>query len=128
MTVLIVDDSALMRRIVRQALEQAGVPPATMLEACNGAEGLAALERGAPDLVLCDVHMPVMDGIAFLHERAARGLAPETPVLMVTADAGDPLLHEAASVGAQGFISKPFSISQMRDCVMPLLGGAPSSR
>jgi two-component system chemotaxis response regulator CheY len=127
MRVLIIDDSTLMRRIVGKALREAGLPLDEVLEGGNGAEGIAILQQltaeGRPaDLVLCDVHMPVMDGVGFLRERAVLGLT--TPVVMVTADAGDPLVHEALAAGAQGFIAKPFSSGQIREQLATLVGCA----
>jgi two-component system chemotaxis response regulator CheY len=119
MRVLIVDDSALMRRIVAKALREAGLVLDEVVEAGNGADGIRALEQSSVsfDLILCDVHMPALDGLGFLRERAARGLN-SAPVVMVTADAGDPLIQQAIASGAQGFISKPFSAEQIRERVM----------
>jgi two-component system chemotaxis response regulator CheY len=127
MKVLIVDDSALMRRIVGKALREAGLDIDEVFEAGNGVEGIATLERlaaegQAPHLVLCDVHMPVMDGVGFLLERAARGLVG-APVVMVTADASDPLVALALSSGARGFIAKPFSAEQIRAQVLAIAEG-----
>ncbi len=122
MRVLIIDDSALMRRIVAKALREAGVELDEVAEAANGAEGVARLaslaaEGRAPDLVLCDVHMPVMDGVGFLGERAARELT-KPPVVMVTADPSDPLVAQAVAAGAAGFIAKPFSAEQVREQIL----------
>ena len=119
MRVLIIDDSALMRRIVTKALREAGLQLEEVLEAGNGAEGVAMLQQlatggQAPDLILCDVHMPVMDGVSFLRERSALRLAG-APVIMVTADASDPMVAEALASGASGFIAKPFSAEQIRE-------------
>ena len=116
MRVLIVDDSALMRRIVGKALREAGLALEKVVEAGNGMEGIAALEKYGDsfDLILCDVHMPALDGVGFLRERAVRGLAT-TPVLMVTADASDPLVARALAEGARGFIAKPFSAERIRE-------------
>lgn len=125
MRVLIIDDSALMRRIVGKAVRDAGLAIAEIVEAGNGAEGIAALQRlaesgQAPDLVLCDVHMPVLDGVGFLSERAVQGLAG-APVVMVTADASDPMVAQAMTAGATGFIAKPFSAEQVRAQIAALL-------
>lgn len=124
MRVLIIDDSALMRRIVAKALREAGVELDEVVEAGNGAEAIARLasldaEGREVDLILCDVHMPGMDGVGFLKERAARGLT-RTPVVMVTADPSDPLVAQAVAVGAAGFIAKPFSANQVREQVLAL--------
>jgi two-component system chemotaxis response regulator CheY len=78
--------------------------------------------------------MPLLDGPGFLLEKARRRLAPQTPVVMITADASDPHLLHAIAAGAQGYISKPFTLEQMQVRVasllpaiapQPQIGGAP---
>jgi two-component system chemotaxis response regulator CheY len=115
-----------MRKIVEAALRHAGPEVSAVLHASNGLEGLAELERAAArgesfDLVLCDVHMPVMDGLGFLKERPRRNLAPGVPVVMITADATDPYLLLAIAAGAQGYIAKPFTLEQMHTRVVSLM-------
>ena len=125
MRVLIIDDSVVMRRIVESALRHAGLEVTEVLEAPNGSAGLAVLEESAPDkpidLILCDVHMPMLDGPGFLVEKRSRNLAPAVPVLMITADTSDPYLLRAIAAGAQGYISKPFTLEQMQAGIAPLL-------
>jgi two-component system chemotaxis response regulator CheY len=124
--ILIVDDSVVMRIIVERALSHAGLDLSEVLQAANGIEGLAALEQaaisGAPiDLILSDVHMPVMDGVDFLLEKQRRNLAPGVPVIMITADGNDELAERAVASGAQGYISKPFTLEQIRTKVVSML-------
>jgi len=126
MRVLIVDDSVVMRMIVERALHQLGLGVTQVLQAANGAEALAALEDDAAssslvDLILSDVHMPIMDGLHFLLERQRRNLASGVPFVMITADATDPDLLQAIASGAQGFISKPFKLDQLQAVIAPLL-------
>ena len=64
--VLIVDDSSVMRKIVERALRQAGLDLSEVAEASNGAEALAEIQKGVPDMILSDINMPVMDGLEFL--------------------------------------------------------------
>ncbi|HXE07352.1 MAG TPA: response regulator [Acidobacteriaceae bacterium] len=125
MRVLIIDDSALMRRIVGKALREARLELEEIVEAGNGAEGIAAMEQSGElfDLILCDVHMPGLDGVGFLRELAARGLTTAR-VVMVTSDACDPLVELALAAGASGFIAKPFSVEQIRNLVLDLAGTA----
>jgi two-component system chemotaxis response regulator CheY len=130
MRVLIVDDSAVMRRIVEGALRHSGLELTEVLQAANGAEALATLERAAAEhqpfhLILCDVHMPILDGLGFLIEKPRRNLAPGVPVVMITADATDPHLLRAIAAGAQGYISKPFTLGQMQASVASLLHATP---
>ncbi len=122
MRVMIVDDSAVMRRIVESALRNAGCVLTEVLQAANGAEALAQIERTPAhslplDLILCDVHMPVTNGLAFLREKRARGLALGVPVGMITADPSDPHLLNALASGAAGYIAKPFTPEQMLACM-----------
>lgn len=117
---MIIDDSALMRRIVAKALRETGIEMNEVLEAGNGAEGIAVLRDKTTDLIFCDVHMPAMDGVSFLRQRSALGFAT-MPVIMVTADAGDPMVAEALASGASGFIAKPFSSQEVREQVLALM-------
>jgi CheY-like chemotaxis protein len=68
--VWIVDDSSVMRRIIERALRQAGLDLGEVLEASNGAEGLAEGQKGGLDIILSDINMPVMDGLEFLKNLA----------------------------------------------------------
>jgi two-component system, chemotaxis family, chemotaxis protein CheY len=126
MRILIIDDSAVMRKIVENTLRHSGLELGEVLHAANGAEGLAVLETLTHplDLILCDVHMPVMDGLGFLLERPRRNLAPGMPVVMITADESDPHLLDAIAAGAHGYISKPFTLEQMQTSVTALLNSA----
>ena len=83
MRVLIIDDSVVMRKIVESALRHASLDISEVFTAANGAEALARLEALAErgnslSLILCDVHMPVLDGLGFLTERSRRNLLPRT--------------------------------------------------
>lgn len=123
MRVLIVDDSAVMRTIVERGLRQAGVDDLQVCHAANGAEGLAELERAQGpglgfDLILSDIHMPVMDGTELMAEARRRGLARGVPVVLITAQT-----EGLAAAGACEFqrLIKPFTLEQMRESLGPLL-------
>jgi two-component system, chemotaxis family, chemotaxis protein CheY len=81
---LIIDDSSVMRKIVERSLRQAGVNLTQVLEAGNGAEALAVLEQSQVDLILCDINMPIMDGLEFVKELAGVSNAKGVPVVMIT--------------------------------------------
>ncbi|MBZ5503170.1 MAG: response regulator [Acidobacteriia bacterium] len=122
--VLIVDDSAVMRKIVERCLRQAGIDVKEVIEAANGVEGLAAVQQGPMDLILSDINMPAMDGLEFL--QGLRGLdnAKNTPVVMITTEGSESRVVEALSAGARGYIRKPFTPDQVKERVSPLLDGA----
>jgi two-component system, chemotaxis family, chemotaxis protein CheY len=121
--VLIVDDSAVMRKIVERALRQAGLDLTEVLEASNGAEGLVQVEKGALDMILSDINMPVMDGLEFLKNLATMESAKGVPVVMITTEGSEARVVEALSAGARGYLRKPFTPEQVKERVAPLLGG-----
>jgi two-component system chemotaxis response regulator CheY len=123
--VLIVDDSAVMRKIVERCLRQAGLELKEVIEAGNGIEGLAAVQQGSMDLILSDINMPAMDGLEFLEGLRSLDNAKGTPVVMITTEGSESRVVEALSAGARGYIRKPFTADQVRERVSPLLEEAP---
>lgn len=119
--VLIVDDSSVMRKIVERALRQAGLDIAEVVEASNGAEALAEVQKGSLDLILSDINMPVMDGLEFLKGVAGVECAKGVPVVMITTEGSEARVVEALSAGARGYLRKPFTSEQVKERVIPLL-------
>src|SRR5437764_2613603 len=119
---LIVDDSSVMRKIVERSLRQAGLDLAEVLEAANGAEGLAVLGEHVVDLILCDINMPVMDGIEFVRSLRSVPNAKGVPVVMITTEGSESHVVQALSAGATGYIRKPFTYEQVKEHVVPVLG------
>ncbi|MFY9561135.1 MAG: response regulator [Terriglobales bacterium] len=122
---LIVDDSSVMRKIVERSLRQAGIELEQVFEASNGAEALGALRDHAVDLVLCDINMPVMDGLEFVRQAARVESAKGVPIVMITTEGGESHVVEALSCGARGYIRKPFTPDQVKEHVLPVLGKKP---
>lgn len=111
--VLIVDDDRVIRQCIAETLREEGYEPIT---AAHGAEALAKLRDGpgAPDVILLDMRMPVMDGWAFAREYR-RLPGPHAPIVVITAahDALDRVLE----IGAEGVLPKPFDLDQVVDAV-----------
>ncbi|MGB9205059.1 MAG: response regulator [Terriglobales bacterium] len=122
---LIIDDSSVMRKIVERSLRQAGVELEKVVEASNGAEALAALQDNVVDLILCDINMPVMDGLEFVRQVAAVENAKGVPIVMITTEGSESHVVAALSAGARGYIRKPFTPDQVKEHVLPLLGSKP---
>lgn len=118
---MIVDDSSVMRKIVERSLRQAGVELATVFEAGNGAEALGVLAENQVDLILCDINMPVMDGLEFVKQLSGVENAKGAPVVMITTEGSEAHVVQALSHGARGYIRKPFTPDQVREHVVPLL-------
>jgi two-component system chemotaxis response regulator CheY len=119
---LIIDDSSVMRKIVERSLRQAGLELSEVREASNGAEALGALKDSGVDLILCDINMPVMDGIEFLRQLQGQEHAKGVPVVMITTEGSESHVVQALSIGARGYIRKPFTPEQVKEHVIPLLG------
>lgn len=120
---LIIDDSSVMRKIVTRSLRQAGIDLSQVLEAGNGAEALAVLQESQVDLILCDINMPVMDGLEFIKQLPGVANAKDVPVVMITTEGSESHVVQALSCGARGYIRKPFTEEQVKEHVIPVLGG-----
>ncbi len=105
-TALVVDDSATMREMVSYTLKQAGFEPLT---GGNGQEGLDRLTGQPVDLIITDLNMPVMDGLAFIAAVRAREEYKFTPILMLTTEAQADMKQKGKAVGATGWLVKPFN-------------------
>ena len=121
--VLIVDDSAVMRKIVERSLRQAGVEVSEVCEANNGVEALALVKEAPFDLILSDINMPMMDGLEFVRQLQEVENAKDVPVVMITTEGSESRVVEALSCGARGYIRKPFTVDQIKEYVAPLLEG-----
>ena len=119
---LIVDDSSVMRKIVERSLVQAGLELTAVLGAGNGAEALGLLAENQVDLILCDINMPVMDGLEFVKQLPGVPNAKGVPVVMITTEGSEAHVVQALSAGARGYIRKPFTPDQVKEHVLPLLG------
>lgn len=115
---LVVDDEAGIRMTVRMCLEGAGY---TIYEAADGAEALEKAQRYAPNLVLLDLAMPVMDGMSVLAD--IRNILPHYPikVIVATAHGSVKTAIEAMRLGASDFLEKPFTPDDLRASVAAVL-------
>ena len=107
MKVLIVDDFATMRRILKNILKQIGLK--NISEADNGKAALKELKQEKFDLILCDWNMPEMPGIELLNQVRADDALKSIPFVMVTAEAKKENILEAVKAGVNSYIVKPFT-------------------
>lgn len=121
---LVVDDSAMMRKVITRAATLTGVPIERIFEAENGQQGLAILEAEAVDAVITDVNMPVMGGIEFLQQIAARGCWDHLLRIVVSTDGSDLRRSEASELNVQLYVEKPFRPEAIRDALAELAGAA----
>jgi two-component system chemotaxis response regulator CheY len=119
--VLIVDDSATMRKIVMRGLRQAGFDIGDCKEAGDGVEGLAALQGSKVDLILSDVNMPNMNGLDFVKAVSEKLAAAAPPIVMITTEGSEEVIKEAMSRGAKGYLKKPFTPDKIQEVIGPFL-------
>jgi len=125
--VLVVDDSAAIRKILQRVLRQTGMAIGNIFEAGDGKEALALLGQQKVSLVMTDINMPNMDGLQLL---AAMKGAPDLstiPVVMVTTEGGEAKVGEAVRLGAAGYVRKPFSADQIKEKLAGFLPGTTPS-
>lgn len=113
--ILIVDDSATMRKIIARVLRQADVAVGAVLEAANGVEGLARLASD-PDiaLILSDVDMPEMNGAELVAAVRAERDGTSLPVVMISTEGSESTLRSAMARGANAYVTKPFTPDSIR--------------
>ena len=126
MRALIIDDSAVMRKVIERALRQSGLDLSEVVQASNGEEALEVLRADGSHpskirLIISDINMPVMDGLQFLEARRDQKLAEGVPIVMITTEGSEPFVLRAIAAGAQGYICKPFTADQVKARVVPLL-------
>jgi two-component system chemotaxis response regulator CheY len=115
MDVLIVDDSAAIRKILRRVLQQTELPLGQVIEAADGAEALAALKQQKVNLILSDINMPNMDGLQLLTALKASPEWKDIPVVMITTEGSQAKVLEAVQAGAAGYVRKPFTADQIKE-------------
>jgi len=113
--VLVVDDSAAIRKILQRVLRQTGMAIGTVYEAGDGQEALEVLKAHKVDLVLSDINMPKMDGIQLLGAIKATAEWSAIPVMMITTEGGETKVGEAVRLGASGYVRKPFTADQIKE-------------
>jgi len=126
LTILLIDDEPFMRSLLERVLFEFGTR--NILNAENGEEGLRIVRtRKKIDLVICDLEMPTMDGFAFVRElrRDEDPKVAATPVLILTGHSDEDNVHDALSLGINGFLVKPISRGTLESRVVAALKSPP---
>ena len=121
--IIVIDDSKTVRDEVRLTLEGAGYE---VVEAANGQDGLSMiLDATDLSMAICDVNMPVLNGIGMLEALQSKGLTNQLPIIMLTTEGLPALIQKAKFAGARGWIVKPFKAEHLI-AVATKLAGAPA--
>lgn len=119
--VMIVDDSAAIRKILHRVLVQADVPLGSVHEAGDGKEALEKLKSASVGLILSDINMPNMDGLELLSALKSQDATKSVPVIMVTTEGSSSRVMEAVNLGAAGYVRKPFTADQIKEKLAGLI-------
>jgi two-component system chemotaxis response regulator CheY len=113
--ILIVDDSAAIRKILGRVLKQAELPVGNIFEAGDGSEAIEQLKTQSIGLILSDINMPVMNGLEMLSHIKANEAWKSIPVMMVSTEGSQAKVLEAVRLGAAGYVRKPFNAEQIKE-------------
>ena len=120
--ILIVDDSKILRSVVKKALRIANVPMNEVYEAANGAEALEIAKGNWIDLILADINMPVMNGIELVDRLLGDEMLASIPVVIVSSEGSASRLEQLKDKGICGHLRKPFQPEELRNIVFEELG------
>jgi two-component system chemotaxis response regulator CheY len=118
-TILLVDDSNVMRMIMKRSMRLAGFKETNFIEAANGAEAIEQLAKHPICAVISDFHMPEMDGLEMT--RRIRQSDKTLPILLVTAEGSEHKKQEAQNTGVSAYLNKPVTPEELREKLAPLL-------
>ncbi|WP_156319882.1 response regulator [Bacillus sp. FJAT-18017] len=116
--VLIVDDAAFMRMMLKDILTKNGLE--VVGEAVNGVDAIEKFQELNPDVVTMDITMPEMDGITAVKQ--IRALNPQASIIMCSAMGQQPMVLEAIQAGAKDFVVKPFQADRVMESIRKVIG------
>jgi two-component system, chemotaxis family, chemotaxis protein CheY len=120
--ILIVDDSATTRAMIKRTLHLAQVPVSQLFDASDGCDALDILSCLKVDLVLADLNMPNMDGATMTHAMRQDPKTRSTPVIIISAEPNAEKLAGLKADGVQAWIHKPFTPEAVRDAINNVIG------
>ena len=123
--VLIVDDSATMRMVIRRVIDLAELPIGTVYEATNGLEAIRILEASSVHAVFTDINMPVMSGYDLLDEIARRESWSNILRVVVSTDVSRLRREEARELNVHAYIQKPFRPEAVRNALSRITNADP---
>ena len=119
--ILLVDDSATTRGLIKRTIHLAGIPVSEILEAGHGKEALEQLRTHNVDLILADLHMPEMNGIELATAVLANPATAPIQIAIISAEPSGARLLELRRAGVKGYLRKPCTPESLRDLVVPLM-------
>lgn len=122
LSLLVVDDSPVMRSFIRRVLALSGIPEHEVAEAGDGEAALRLLEQRPVDVVLSDINMPRMNGTELIRSMRESPALRDIPVIVVSTDSTEQRIGSMRAYGARGYLSKPFQPEALRAEIERALG------
>jgi len=120
-SLMIVDDSATMRKIIMRTVRMSGLEFEQAEEAGNGVEALEKLNAAAVDIMLCDINMPEMSGTELVKKVRELPACEQTKIIMVSTESSQEIIDDMMANGANGYISKPFTPEKFQEKLSPFM-------
>ena len=120
-SLMIVDDSATMRKIIIRTVRMSGLEFDRTEEAGNGLEALEKLKSSPVDIVLCDINMPEMSGTEMVKQARQLDACKNTKIIMVSTESAQELIDGVMADGANGYITKPFTPEKFQEKLTPFM-------
>lgn len=120
-SLMIVDDSATMRKIIMRTVRMSGLEFDRTEEAGNGIEALEKLGVAPVDVILCDINMPEMGGAEVVKRVRELPSCANTKIVMVSTESSQELIDDLMANGANGYITKPFTPEKFQEKLSPLM-------
>lgn len=122
-TILVVDDSSIIRSVLERTIAMTKLPVDSILMAQHGKEALALLREKWVDIVFTDINMPEMNGIELFDAMTADPALKEIPVVIISTEGSTQRIAELRKKGVRGYLRKPFTPENIRDMILETLGG-----
>lgn len=126
--ILLVDDSAIVRKMLKKTLELSGIEVDKIIEASNGLEGLNLLKNEWVDLIFLDINMPIMNGMEFMRNLRSDEILSKTPVIVVSTEGSQERKDELYDLDVKAFVRKPVTPEILSETVTSVLGDATNDR
>lgn len=120
---LIVDDSAIVRKVFQKTLALTGLTVGEVFEAANGQEALDILDKSWVDVIFLDINMPVMNGMEFMKHLRARDDINDIPVIVISTEGSKERKEELFNYNIREYVRKPISAEQLSEVIGQILGG-----
>jgi len=123
LNILVVDDSKVVRSVIKKTLDIAGVDVGNIFEAGDGKEALEILDKEWIDLVFADINMPVMTGLEMVDRMKEDGILQTIPVVIVSTEGSETRIEELKAKGVRAYIRKPFTPETIKKVVDEIMEG-----